>query len=206
MPARVKTSVMVLPCIMLSEVEAGVAVSVGAAVTARVMVLETVRPSPVAVTMRVAEPTVAVDAAVRVRVDEPAALASVAEVLLQEAVTPVGRPVTVRATAPLKALLPDRETTSVTVLPCMTVSAVDVGVAVNVGAAVTARVMVLETVKPSPVAVTVTVAEEAMVAVAVAVRVRVDEPASFARVTGLLLQAAVTPVGKPATLRETAPL
>ena len=90
-----------MPGVKLSAVEAGVAVSVGAAVTAMVMVLETVKPSPVAVTVRVAEPTVAVDAAVRVRVDEPAALVSVAEVLLQEAVTPAGRPLTVKLTEPV---------------------------------------------------------------------------------------------------------
>ena len=91
-----------MPWIRLSEVEAGVAVNVGAAVTARVMVLLTVRPSPVAVRVTVvaAVEIAAVEEAVRVRVEEPASLFRVTEELLHAAVTPVGKPVTLRATAP----------------------------------------------------------------------------------------------------------
>ena len=85
----------------LSEVEAGVTVSVGAATTVRAMVLDTVSPPPVAVTVRVAAPTVAAEVAVRVRVDEPVALLNVVELLLQVAVTPLGSPETLSVTAPL---------------------------------------------------------------------------------------------------------
>jgi hypothetical protein len=60
-------------------------------------------------------------------------------------------------------------------------------------------------VNPSPLAVTVTVAEPT-VAVEEAVKVSVLVPLSEESVKGLLLHAAVTPVGKPLTLRVTAPL
>lgn len=74
--------------------EAGVTVSVGAAVTARVMVWLAVRPSPAAVTVRVAALVIAVEeAAVKVRVSVLDPEAVVTELAVQEAVTPVGSPV-----------------------------------------------------------------------------------------------------------------
>lgn len=117
MPARLMTSVVVFPCVTLSEVEAAVTVSDGAATTVNAMILLTVRPSPVAVTVKVAAPRFAAEVAVRVRVDEPAALLTVEELLLQAAVTPVGSPETLNVTAPVNVLLPAKVKTSVTVLP-----------------------------------------------------------------------------------------
>jgi len=136
------------------------------------------------------------------------------EVLLSEAVRLAGRPLTLRVTAPVKELLPVKVITWLAVswevlfafAGLATVMVAEAGVMVKVGAEVTARVMVLLTVRPSPVAVTVTVAAEVMDAAVVAVKVNVEEPASLLNVTGLTLQEAVTPVGNPETLRVTAPL
>jgi hypothetical protein len=58
-------------------------------------------PSPVAVTVTVAGPTVADDEAAKVRVEDPARELNVTGLLLHEAVTPMGKPLTLRLTAPL---------------------------------------------------------------------------------------------------------
>jgi hypothetical protein len=77
-------------------------------------------PSPAAVTVTVAVPAVVDDEAVNVRVDDPASELSVTGLLLHEAVTPLGKPLTLRVTAPLYAELPVSVIRSVTVLPWIT--------------------------------------------------------------------------------------
>jgi len=110
-----------------------VTVRVGAPpTTVRVNVWEAVTPSPVAVTVTMAAPTVAVDEAVRVRVDERASETSVTGLTLHAAVTPVGNPLTVSVAAPVKVELPARPTTSVTDAPCAAESVVEAGVTVSV--------------------------------------------------------------------------
>jgi hypothetical protein len=89
----------------------------GAYCTCNATCLVAVNPSPLAVIVTVAAPTVAEDEAVSVSVDAPLSAFSVTELLLHEAVTPAGNPLTLRVTAPLYVALPANETTSVNVEP-----------------------------------------------------------------------------------------
>jgi hypothetical protein len=93
-------------------------VKLGSAVTVRVSVAVSVVEPLVPVTVTVAAPTVAVFDAVKVSV-LPADPET--EDGLKAAVTPVGRPLTVRATVPLKLLIADTVTLLVAVVPCMMV-------------------------------------------------------------------------------------
>jgi hypothetical protein len=61
---------------------------------------DTVRPSPLAVTVKVKEPIGAAVVAERVRVEEPALEERLTVLPLQEAVTPLGRPETASETGP----------------------------------------------------------------------------------------------------------
>ena len=134
-PTGVAVTVTVLVDVATMETEVGEAVNwiAGACCTCKAICLVAVKPSPLAVTVRVDEPTAAVDDAVRLSVAAPLSPLRVTEPLLQFAVTPLGRPVTPRLTAPLKVLLPARAMESVTVAPCVTESAVEAGVIVSVG-------------------------------------------------------------------------
>jgi hypothetical protein len=87
--------------------------------------LVAVKPSPLAVILTVAEPTVAADEANSVNVEEPFSPLSVTGLLLHEAVTPLGRPLTVRLTGPLYVPLPATETTTDPVFPCIADKAVE---------------------------------------------------------------------------------
>lgn len=93
-------------------------VKLGSAVTVRVSVAVSVVEPLVPVMVTVAAPTVAVSEAVKVSVlpADP-----VTEDGLKAAVTPVGRPLTVKATVSLKPLIADTVTLLVAVVPCMTV-------------------------------------------------------------------------------------
>ena len=59
-----------------------------------------VSPSPFAVTVIVADPTVAMDEAVSVSVEEPLSPVNVTGLPLHDAVTPLGNPLTPSVTAP----------------------------------------------------------------------------------------------------------
>lgn len=94
-------------------------VKLGSAVTVRVSVVASTVEPLVPVTVIVAAPTVAVFEAVKVSVlpADP-----VTEAGLKLAVTPVGRPLTVKATVPLKPLIAETVTPLVAVVPCSTLT------------------------------------------------------------------------------------
>jgi hypothetical protein len=165
-------------------------------------------PSPLAVTVIVAAPTVADEAAVSVSVEEPASPLNVTGLLLHRAVIPLGSPPMPNVTAPANVPLPVKETKSAIVFPCTTDREVEATATASVGAmagaSVTCIAICAATANPSPLAVTVIVVEPTA-ADDEAVRVSVEEPLSPLRVTGLLLHDAVTPLGSPLTLSVTAP-
>jgi len=105
----------------------------GACCTCATICLLAEMPSPLAVTVIVAEPNAAVDEAVKVSVDEPVSLFSVTGLLLHDAVTPAGKPLTLRLTAPPYVGLPARLNTSVAVAPCTTETVVDAAAIASVG-------------------------------------------------------------------------
>jgi hypothetical protein len=113
-------------------------------------------PPPVAVTVMVEVPAVAVDAAVKVSVDEPEP-GDAMDAGLNAAVTPVGRPEAERAIAELNPPETAVVMVELPVLPAATES--EVGEADRVKAGVAAAVTVSETVAvwvmPPPVPVTV---------------------------------------------------
>ena len=129
-----------------------------AAVTVRDTVAVCVIPPPVPVTVMVDVPVAAVEATVKVNVDVPEPGAAM-DAGLNAAVTPVGIPDAVKATAELKP--PDTVVVRVDlpVLPCATET--DVGEAASVKAGTGAEVTVSETVAvcviPPPVPLTVMV-------------------------------------------------
>jgi len=161
----------------------------------------------------------------RFRVDVPAAAvalpvsvsvhamvpAEVREGALQVAVKPLGNPevrVTVDpAAAAFAATPPTGVAVTVAVVVASESAEIVVGETLNCtpGAAFTCNVICLVDAMLSPAAVTVTVAAP-VTAVEDAVKVKVEDPASFERVRGLVLQVAVTPVGMPVTLRDTGPV
>ena len=75
-------------------------------------------PSPLAVTVTVAEVTAAVEDATSVSVDVPLSELSGTGLLLQNGATPAGSPLKLRVTAPLNQLLPVSVKASVAILPC----------------------------------------------------------------------------------------
>jgi hypothetical protein len=95
--------------------------------------LVTVKPSPLAVTVTVTEPTVAVEETVRVTVLVPLSEESVTGLPLHDAVTPAGKPLTLRVTAPLNVPFPASVTRSATDVPCPTTSELEAVVSVSVG-------------------------------------------------------------------------
>ncbi len=95
---------------------------------------ETVRPSPVAVTVNVAEPSTAVGLAVRVRVEDAAPEEGVTGFALQAAVTPLGSPEIARAMFPLKEPPVAKVNKSVALLPCFSVTVLSADVKLSVGA------------------------------------------------------------------------
>ena len=117
--------------------------------------LVNVSPSPLAVTVTVVEVTVAVAAAVSVKVLVPHSEESVSGLLLHVAVTPVGNPLTLSATAPLYVPFPANVSTSLAEVPCMTDSELEAEVIVNVGGvSVTYTGTVAAAVTVAPVAAT----------------------------------------------------
>jgi hypothetical protein len=96
-----------------------------------------VNPSPLAVTVIVADPTIAAEEEVSVNVEEPLSPVNVTGLPLHDAVTPLGSPLTLRLAAPLYVVSPVNEIASVTVFPCTTDREVDAAPIVNVGAGAT---------------------------------------------------------------------
>lgn len=98
--------------------------------------METVRPSPVAVTVNevvvTGELTLAASVRVAVVVAVPGVGVNVA--LLHAGVTVVGRPLIVKVTGPWKDPPVEKVNKSLTFVPCTTVAVVDAGEKVNVGA------------------------------------------------------------------------
>ena len=125
-------------------------------------------------------------------------------VLLNAAATPLGTPLAVSAMAALKP--PSGVTVAVIppALECTIESVRAPSVNCTPGACDTCTVICLLAVNPSPLAVTVIVAVPTFAADE-AVSFSVEEPFSPLSVTGLMLHAAVTPLGSPLTLRLTAP-
>jgi hypothetical protein len=91
----------VFPCTTDKEVEALPTVNAGACVTAKVICLLAVKPSPLAVIVTVAEPADATVEAISVNVEDPLPPLSVTGLPLHDAVTPLGSPLTLRLTGPV---------------------------------------------------------------------------------------------------------
>ena len=105
----------------------------------------------------VAVPTIAADEAVNVSVEEPLSPAHVTGLLLHEAVTPLGNPLTLRLAAPIYVMSPANEIGSVTVFPCTTDKEVDAAPIASDGAGSTCTAICLLAATPSPAAVIVMV-------------------------------------------------
>jgi hypothetical protein len=144
------------------------------------------------------EPTVAVLLAVKV-----STLELVEDAGLNEAVTPLGNPVAVKATLPVNPPVSVTVIVSVPVPPCLTVR--DVGeeerAKPDTGLVLTVRPMVVLAVVVPEVPLIVTVTGPPVVAVLLAVNVTTLLP-----VVGLVPKAAVTPPGKPEAASVTLPL
>jgi hypothetical protein len=163
------------------------------AFTVRAIVAVRVSAPEVPLTVTVAGPAVAVLETVSVNV----VLFPVVESGLSAAVTPAGNPVTLNATLPANP--PVRRTVMVLVplAPRLRVRLAGLAEREKSGA-FTVRLIVAVRESPPPVPVTVTVAGPAA-AVAEAVRVRV----LLVPVVDVGLKAAVTPLGRPLTLKAT---
>jgi hypothetical protein len=88
-------------CVIDRDVAPSPIVSPCACCTTTITVFVAAKPSPVAFTVTAVEPTIAVGAAVSVSVALPLPFASVNPFELQDAVTPLGNPLTLSVTAPL---------------------------------------------------------------------------------------------------------
>jgi hypothetical protein len=165
--------------------------------TERVKVVLAVVLPEIPVTITVNAPVVAVLLAVSV-----STLEFVEDVGLNAAVTPLGKPVAVKATLPVKPPMSVTETVSVPLAPCLTDSEEDDGFRLNpvvILASTVRAIVVLAVVLPDvPVIVTV---EEPAVAVLLAVKVSTLLP-----VVGLVPNEAVTPLGRPVAESVTLPL
>jgi hypothetical protein len=203
----------VLECVIVSDAAPRPIVSPAACCTCTVTVFVDDTPSPVAVTVTGVELTAAVPAAVRVNVKLPLPLASEIPFALHDAVTPLGSPLTLRATTPVNVPFAIIVMASVAVLPCTRLTELDATASESVGGVsetVSGRFVLAVIVDPlfgaifaeSPsVAVPATAAE-------LPVNVSVHETAPVA-VTDAALQLAVIPFGSPdatLTLDPLAPL
>lgn len=182
-----------VPCVMLRLAGAAASVTAGAPFTVRLTVTEVDALPNVPVTVTVAVPTVAVDAAVKVTVLVVAVLAG-----LNEAVTPLGSPDAVRVTLPLNPLLGVTVMVSVPLAPAVTLSMAAEAAIEKLAGAATVRVIptVALRLPDLPVSVTVVVPKAAL---ALAVKLNVLAVAVLAG-----LNNAVTPLGSPETVRLTA--
>ena len=191
----VMVSVALAPCVAETAEAVGAMVKLGDTLTVRLRVVEAVSAPEVPVMVMVAGPVAAELDAVRVTT-----LVAVAGLGAKEAVTPLGRPVADRVTAPVKPCAPVMVMVSAVLLPCVVVIEGAEAARVKLGAMLTVRAMVVEAVRAPEVPVMVTVAAP-VAAVLEAVSVSTLEP-----VVGLVAKAAVTPLGRPLAARVTAPV
>ena len=177
--------------------EAGDRVKPGVAVTASVNGVAPVTDPLEPVSAMLPDDGAAEAAAVSFSVAVPPAATAAGE---KAAVTPAGRPETVRLTLPVKASFAATFTDAVAEPP--TASATDAGLALTVKpVAVTLRPIGSVPVSPSPVPVRVKL-EEPTLAQAAAVSVSVELPPAA---TAVGANAAVTPMGRPDTASVTLP-
>src|SRR5262249_19352770 len=154
-----------------------------------------VMPPPLAVTVMLDVPTVAVLLAENVSVELPLPGAAI-EAGLKLDVTPVGKPEAVSDTAELKPPLIEVEIVVLPELPLLTVKLEGAALTVKLAEAeaLMVRATVAVWVTPPPLAVTVTLAGP-VVAVPLAVKVSVELPFPGAAIEAGL-KFAVTPAGK----------
>lgn len=188
-------SVALAPCTTETVAAVGARVKLGGRFTVSASVVEAVRLPEVPDIVMVAVPVVTVLDAVSVSTLEP-----VAGLVPKLAVTPLGKPVAVSVTLPVKPLAPVTLIVSVTLAPWITETVADVGARVKLGAAFTVSAIVVEAVSVPEVPVIVTV-DVPVVAVFVAVNVM-----PLAPVAGFVPKLAVTPVGRPVAVRVTLPV
>jgi hypothetical protein len=181
------------PCITLRLAGAAARVTEGAALTVRPTVAEVDMVPTTPVTVTVAVPVVAVDAAVNVKMLEVAVVAG-----LNEAVTPLGRPATARVTLPLNPLMGVTVMVSVALAPWVTLSVAAEAPNEKLGGAATVKAMAAVALRLPDLPVTVTVAAPTA-ALELAVKVNVLAVAELAG-----LNNAVTPLGSPEAVRLTA--
>jgi hypothetical protein len=186
---------MLFPCTTLSVLGAADSVKLGGSVTVRLMVVVCVSEPDVPVMVTVAAPVVAVLLAVSVSVLVPVVLAG-----LNDAVTPLGKPLAARLTLPVKPPVGFTVIVLGTLLPCTTPRVLGEADSVKLGGSVTVRLTVVVCVSEPDVPVMVTVAPP-VVAELLAVKVRVLVPVVLAG-----LNNAVTPLGKPVAARLTLPV
>ena len=181
-----------VPCVTLRLAGAAPNVTLGAPFTVTLTVTEADNVPAVPVTVTVVVPVVAASAAVNVTVLVLAVVAG-----LNEAVTPLGRPDVVRATLPLNPLLGVTVMVSVALAPCATLSVEAEAANEKFAGAATVKVMATVALRLPDLPVTVTVvAPTAALALATKLNVlTVVVPAG--------LNDAVTPLGKPETVRFT---
>jgi hypothetical protein len=194
--AMVIVSVVLLPCIRVSELAEDVREKLGggAIVSETTVVSVSVPETPVMVS--VTGPVVAAELdAVSVSV-----LVVVAGLGEKLAVTPAGSPETLRFTFAEKPLAGVMRIESVVLLPGLIVSAVTLGARANIGGSVTVSATLAVCVSEPEAAVIVKIAGPPTVAVVDAVSVNV-----LPVVAGLGEKLAVTPVGSPETLKVTLP-
>lgn len=180
----------VIVYVTLQEVPVGVP----AEVTASMMVVVAVSVPEVPVMVTAEDPTAAVLLAANITT-----LVPVAGFVPNMAVTPLGRADEARVTAPVKLPASATAIVSVALEPCATDTDAADGASVKLGAAVTANVTVVDAVSVPDVPVIVAV--EVPVAALLAVNVTTLLP-----VTGLVPNAAVTPLGKPDAASVTVPV
>jgi len=193
----VMVSVTVPPCAIVRLGVWAESVKLGGAFTVTAIVVDAVRLPEVPVMVAVTgPPIVAALAAVRVSTCVPAVPAA------KDAVTPVGRPVAAKVTAPANPPVPAMVMVLVAVPPCSTVTLAGEGESVNPGATLTVSAMVAVSVRLPEVPVMVTVTGPPVAAVPVAVSVSTLVPV----VVGLGLKLALTPLGSPVAVSVTPPL
>src|SRR5713101_3637670 len=199
--SAVKVPVWLLKAVLIHPPPAVVVTHTGVLLTVRFTVAVWLVPPLVPVMVRFEVLCGAVLLAVMVSVAEPGAFT---ELELNVAVTPAGAPLTLSATAPLKAFTMPTLTMELPLLPAFSVNEVGFADTVKSGCCtlVTCRVTLAVCVRLPPVPVIVSVYVPAAVALVVET-FNVEEPEP---VTEVGFNVAVTPAGAPLTLSATAPL
>jgi hypothetical protein len=181
------------PCVTLKLAGAAAKAKLGPAFTVRLMVADADVVPEVPVTLTVLVPTAAAAVALNV-----ATLVVEVEAGLKETVTPVGRAEVVSVTLPVKPLFGVTVIVLVALAPSTTLSVgVEVAIEKDAGVA-TVTAILTAAVRLPDLPVTVTVAAPA-VALALATKLKV-----LAVVVLAGLNDAVTPLGRPETVRATA--